>query len=228
MKHLLAVLIAFAFVFTVNAQDKVFDVPSFEVGEEVADMAKGIKNGLNVFIPDADEKTVIKEWEKTMKDNRFDKKSKVSTSKNETTASNIVILGNPMDIYANFYFQDGGVKVLSFYDMGDTGFVSSTDTPDKYTIMEQFLSQFAKNTMKVVIKNELNDEQKAFKKLEGEKKKLEKENTSLHKDIENYKKKIKEAEEDIVKNEQDQENKLKELQAQEAIVKFVEGKLTKF
>lgn len=224
MKNVISIflssLLFLSICFSVNAQDNIT-----QITEKEHDMALGVQNGLSMFIPEADEKTVIKAWEKLMKENRFDKKSKISTEKNETVALNMMIYGIPVDVYSQVFYQNDGVKFTSFFDMGELGFINSADMPENYSKIEQFLRNFAFMTSKEVVKQQLNEEVKVLKKIEGEQRKLEKENKRLHKEIEEAKKRIAEAEELIEKNLRDQDLKTEELKLQEGRIKEVEGKL---
>ncbi len=223
MKNLVSILSTMLLLCTISfnsiAQNQ------FVVTENEYDMALGVQNGLTIEIPEADEKTVIKAWEKLMKDNKFDKKSKVTTSKNETAALNMIIYGVPTDVYSQVFYQNDGIKLTAYFDMGELGFVNSQTMPDNYNKMVQFLQNFAYDTSKEVVKDELNEEVKLLKKIEGEQRKLEKENKRLHKAIEEAKKTIAESEKAIEKNLTEQGLKTEELKLQEKKIKGVEKKL---
>lgn len=201
---------------------------SVKITENEHDMSLGVQKGLSMMIPEADEKTVIKAWEKLMKDNRFDKKSKITTSKNETVALNMMINGIPVDVYSQVFYQNDGVKFTSFFDMGELGFINKETMPDNYNKVEQFLQNFAYMTSKQVIKQQLDAEVKTLKSLEGEQRKLEKENKRFHKEIDEAKKRILSAEKGIEDNLKEQGLKTEELKLQEKRVKSVESKLTGF
>lgn len=224
MKKLSSILFSLLFILSIHFTSTA-QVSGVPISEKEHDMVLGVQNGLTMMIPEADEKTVVKAWEKLMKENRFDKKSKITVSKNETVALNMMIYGVPTDVYSQVFFQNDGVIFTAFFDMGELGFVNSADMPENYSKMEQFLQNFAQMTSKEVVKQRLNEEVKILKVIEGEQRKLEKDNKRLHKEIEEAKKQIAEAEKAIERNLIEQDLKTEELKIQEGKIQEVEGKL---
>lgn len=217
MRKILTLL--FVLSFTVSfAQQKI------QVSESSENIGGGSHNAMVVTIYGASVDDVEKAWKGRMK--KWN--GKVSKSGGEYFADDCRLkkMGdNTFDVYARAE-QDGenDVKLIVGVDLGGA-YMSSGQHGEQFKLLKEEVYDFAVETTKEIIGNELKAEEKTLKGLEKEQKDLEKENEKLHKDIEDYKKKIAEAEKAIEENKEAQGTKKEEIAAQGKVVKAVEDKL---
>lgn len=133
---------------------------------------------------------------------------------------------NTIDIYGKALGKkdDKEITFVVAFDLGGA-FLNSSEHKEQYKIAEKIVKDFAVETTKDAIEDELKAAQKALSKMEDEQKSLEKEKSGLESDIEDYKAKIKKAEDDIVKNKADQEKKKAEIEAQKKVAEEIDKKL---
>ncbi len=221
-----------------------FNLPPFDVVEEDKSMSEGVQIGQSVYIPDAFPKDVAELWQDKMKDykasRKISKNSKVYKMNNdgEVRATDMMmpsISNELINVYATFVPDGTGVKVTSFYELGEGEFLTHDDNQSGYQVSERILKDFGKQAMRMSVEQELATEEKTLKKIDAEQKKLIQQNASMHKSIERNealiekaKMDIEQAKLDIDQNLIDQENKIAEADAQKKFLQYVKEKLSKF
>jgi hypothetical protein len=131
---------------------------------------------------------------------------------------------SPVDIYAKFEEGKGMATTYFWVDLGGA-FVNSQEHQKQSDGIKTFMKDYYIECRRVVVQEELEDEEKNLQKLEKELSKLMKKNEDYHEDIEKAKEKIKEAEKNIEQNVVEQENKTKEIAGQKNVVEEVTKKL---
>lgn len=217
MKSLLLILSGIMLSFlSLNAQVSEIEKP----------MSMGLKNALVTNFREIKLSKLEDLWQDYIK--TFDTKAKKDKKLDEFSAPAAhiyYIVGSAStDVYARFA-ELGSTIEASFFFVAGGNFISSTSNADQMKGAQEFVRQFTVYVDKYKTNERLEDEQKALKKVEGELKKLARENESLHKDIENYQAKIKKAEADIAKNLTDQENTTKLINEQAKKVDSVKQQL---
>lgn len=216
MKIFIILVIVFLFNYQSFSQKKI------TIDERTKSFADGSHNALIVNIYEADEDLILKEWKRLMKD--YDAKV---TSKKETFADDAMIKNlspNTVDIYAFAEKNsDGDFNLVVAFDLGGA-FLSSSQHSDKYRTAEKILHEFAVNTAKEAIKDQLKDEEHNLSRMEKDQQSLERDKENLLKNIEDYKQKIIKAEDDIKTNEKDQETKKEEISKQQKFITEIKEK----
>jgi hypothetical protein len=213
-------LLTLVFVLTFGASF----AQKIQVNESNENIGGASHNAIIVTIPGATLDEVEKAWKGKMK-KMGGKFSKVKGEYFADDAKSKKMGDNSFDVYARAEKDgDDGVKLIVGIDLGGA-FMSSSAHGDQFKIMKDDVYDFAVNTVKDIIGNQLKDQEKVLAKLQKEEKDLVKENEKLHKDIEDYKKKILEAEADIEDNDKNQGTKKEEIGVQEKVLKDVEEKL---
>lgn len=194
-----------------------------KVSEGKESIGNGNNNALSIVIYVSDESLVEKNWTKELKD----MKGKVS-SKKEIFADDCqhkAMGENTFDVWSKVSKEgEDAVRVIMAVDLGGA-FLSSAEHGEKYKSMKDLLYNFGVDVTKEFIGNELKDQEKVLKNLQGELQDLVKDKESLTKSIEDYKKKISEAEAEIVANDKNQVTKTATITTQEEVIKGVEAKL---
>ncbi|MFN8339534.1 MAG: hypothetical protein U0T36_11010 [Saprospiraceae bacterium] len=193
--------------------------------ERKTSMSLGPQNAFYIEIPGADEKLAEKTFYEIVKEYGKMKENK-KAKEHFLMATKIPVINgtSPIDVYAKF---EEGKNIATTYIWVDLGgaFVNSSDNPSQATAVRQFLYDYFIAVRKKVVTAELKKEEDNFKDLEKDLRKLKDKNDDYHKDIEKAKQKIAEAEKNIEKNVVDQENKVKEIDTQKAVVDKVIEKL---
>ncbi len=195
-----------------------------EIEEEREKIAGGTNDVLTVVIHGATKKNIEKAWKKILKGYN----GKI-TSKKEIFADDAQIMSissNTIDVYTKFEESNDGVKMIVGFDLGGA-FLNSSQHSSKFKAAEKLIRDFAIDETKNAIKDKLEDEQKALKKMEKELDGLVRSNERLHSDIEKYEKLIEKAKQDIVTNEDDQKKSSSEIEDQKIVVESVEKNLSK-
>lgn len=203
-----------------------FVTNSFTLDEKEAEMSLGVNNGLVLYLPLTSNKEVEKNWKEYIKN----QKGKVKESKNEVSTLQMTvptISKNPLDIYSISETYNSGTNQVVFINLG-TDFISKAKFPTEFEKAREFLFNFGLFVQQNQIKNELEKEEDALKKLTKEEKKLVNQNEGYHDDIERYKKLIKEAEENIEKNVKEQANNKVDQKNKEFDIEYVKWKLKSF
>ncbi len=187
MIKLFFIAIISMFLVTAYAQETI------EVSDITKTISKGDKPGLSVFIPFADQKTVEKEWIKYIENPKLTNLFKKSTDKNKvekygdeyfTSGAIIKELGEGnIDLYALINQIEGGIRVYTFFETKD-GFISPEwENQDQYSSARNFTRNFGVLNYKIVVNDELRNENKTLERFENELKKLEQKNDRLRKSI---------------------------------------------
>ncbi len=192
--------------------------------EKNATFTSGSKNAIIVTIPFS----TVDFVEKRIKDELKNWGGKSNSSKGEfsTTLSQTKEIGEkPFDGFAKIIdSKDGNIIVAFAFDLGGA-FLSSSSHKDQYNAISSKLKNFAINTSKESVSDNLKTQEKLLKEHQKNSESLEKDKVNLEADIVNYKKKIEEALAKIEQNKVDQAKKKEEIKAQEAVVVDVNKKL---
>ena len=204
----------FAFLFSAGFAQKI------KVSESNANIGGGNNNALEVTLYSASVDQVEKAWKGEMKK----MKGKITSKKGEYFVDDAEMkqMGeNSFDLYARVEKEgDKDAKLIVAVDLGGA-FMSSSAHAEQFKVMKGVIYDFAVETTKEIIGEEVKAQEKILADLEKDQKDLVKDNEKLHKDIEDYKKKIAEAEKAIEDNKKDQEKKKEEITAQQKAVQVV-------
>jgi len=193
--------------------------------ERKISMSLGPQNAFYVEIPGADDKTAEKTFYEFVKEYGKLKENKKANEHFMMATKIPVINGtSPLDVYAKFEEGKGMTTTYVWVDLGGA-FVNSSDHASQTKAVRQFMYDYFVAVRKKVVTEELKKEEKNHADLEKDLRKLKDKNEDYHKDIEKAKQKIMEAEKNIEKNVVDQENKVKEIDTQKAVVDKVVEKL---
>lgn len=207
-----------------------FAFPSIaQVSEELRKMSQGVHQALVMTIPNAKAGDVEDVWEDYIED-FYDCKTKRNRKTDEYFSDNAEIVAiagsNTVDIYASIEKSgDDDTEIAVWFDLGGA-YLSSSEHPNRYTEAEKLVLRFALEVARYSTKEQLEDEEKALKKLESNLKKLKRANDRYHEDIEDAKKRIAKAEENIEENLKEQEDAIKQLEAQKAAVELIKKRLS--
>ncbi len=219
MKKTILSLIAILLLSLTQAQE-------IKVKEQNESFSNGSHNALVVVIPIPDLQKIQKEWKSKMKDFGY---SGQDTKGDETDYDNVKfksLSNNPVDVFTKFEELKGdkSVRMMVSFDLGGA-FMSSSEHKDKYDYFKKLVSEFAVQTSKDYVQDQLKDATKLLNNLTDKKKGLEKDNVNLDDDIKNYQEKIKKAQGNIERNKKDIEVKKTEMDAQKKVVDGVKTKL---
>jgi len=215
MKFFIVLFVSATFALSVNGQD---------IREMDKTMSLGSKSAFVITHPQATDKMVEMAWEEHMKKNGKAKKNRKS-KEFETLATQInMVSAGEINI---FFAVEEGVEESTSYIFFDDGtkFINSSNDPNTTDGIYEFLTPFVYGVEKLVIENDLKNEENTLKSLGKDLVKLEKGNESLHSDIEKWKEKIRQAEMDIEENLQNQTTKKEEITNQESVISAVKDKL---
>jgi len=222
MKKKLLFILCGLFTFTM------IDAQSVQIDESMKSMSQGQQNSLTVTLEGISQKDAEKAWTDYVKDfkggkTKKDKKSKEIFTDNTTIKD---LSANTVDVYAITNESGEDVVLTVWFDLGGA-YLNSADHAEAYAKGEGLLNSFSNQVIKAQIKDNLDDEEKSLKKLNGDLKDLTKDKKDLEDDIEKYKKKIAEAEKDLAQNASDQTAKKTEIATQEGVVEKVKTQLEK-
>ncbi|MCO5232284.1 MAG: hypothetical protein LC105_10320 [Chitinophagales bacterium] len=197
---------------------------NFVVNEVEQTISQGQQTGLEVFIPEAQLKTVQSALAKWTKSNKG--KYIASKKSSEIFQDNVLLTSvseNTVDMYTVLTQQKEGIQMRTFVDLGGV-FLSSAGHPQAFAAMETILIDFARAQLVSKVDGDINTEAKHLKTLETELKNLGKQNDSYHKDIANNKTNISKQEQAMSKNEVDQKSKEQQISIQQQILLEVRQK----
>jgi hypothetical protein len=189
-------------------------------------MSFGTRPCFRLEFAGADDGKVADLWEDFVKE-RFGaklKKDKKSGERYATEVSASSLSSSPVTIRSSVEKSGKDAALNVWFDLG-AGFLNRREQPQAANAAVSLLSDFYVVVRKEVIGEELRVGEKKLKDLEGDKRKLEKQNDGLHKDIEDYKAKIKKAEEEIVRNEQAQNTNVADQDAQRRVIESIRLRL---
>jgi len=155
-----------------------------QVTEIEETISVGEKSGFAVNIIQAKKKNVANAWQKMLK-KQNDSKEKVEDKKGEIFITGAMIERlhhDPINIFALITELDEGTRVEAFFEL-DSVFINSSNNPDASLVATNILEEFALESYKDAVRQELKDEEKKLSNLENDLKKLEKENERMHKAI---------------------------------------------
>jgi len=109
--------------------------------------------------------------------------------------------------------MNNGASISTYFDTGEN-YLTSVSNPEGHKLIEKLMYDFGIQERKYAIGQEIEDEEKALKKLEKDIKNLKEDNEKYHKTIEKVK-------QEIVNNEQDQVEKNAEISNQSLIIEAV-------
>ncbi len=215
MKNILIVLVIAVFTLPLMAQD---------IREMDKTISMGAQPAFVINHPNATVKMAESAWEDHMKKNGKAKKNRKSKEYETLDAEINIISSTSLNVY--FLAEEGAEMTTSyvFFDNG-TEFITSTNNSKAADGIYEFLTPFIYDVEKLVVQEELENEEKSLKSLNKDFEKLEKQNTSYHDEIEKLQEKIREAEVNIEKNLQAQDVKTGEIGAQESVIEAVKKKL---
>lgn len=196
-----------------------------QISESERSMVMGVKNAIILDIPDTDDKLVEKLWKSYMKD-AGGKVKKVKKA-DETMAEGVKLVdiggSDPVNVYSRTDNAGNDAEHIVWFDLGNS-FLTSGDG-GKYQEAEKFMMGFGLYVTKAKIQMELDAEEKKMKGLQGDMKKLKKDNDNYHKQIEKAKELIAKMEANIEQNVKDQESKTKEITVQDGVIEAVKKRL---
>ncbi len=219
MKKVTLVLLMMAFgVMAVFAQ---------EVKEGSAAMKSGNNNAFAIELKQTAKKDVEKSWTKFIKNYKgkakFDKKSDFVFADDSEIKD---MSSNTVDVYANVK-QTGANTILTvWFDLGGA-FLNSEMHGDKVPVAKEMLLNFAGTVSTAALEEEIKEEEKKLKDLQGDQKKLVKDKEGYEKEIEKCEQKIVEAKNSIAQNLEDQKSKETEIQSQMKVVNELLERLKK-
>lgn len=189
---------------------------NIDVIQQPVKMSQGEQPAYIVMIPQADYDQVLKDWEKTIRQNT---KSKIEESEHELFIQGTQISEishNPINIYSAAIKTDSMVKVVAVFEIDSTFFTYSEEQPDLHTEkthhgIKNFMKSFANDQYKSAVEIELSDAEKLLKTKNKELADLEKENESFQKEVKESEQNIKSSEDLISSYEKDSERKLAEI-----------------
>lgn len=225
MKKLLLVLIAavsFSFTQLTVAQQ------ISQVNMEMVNISKGQQPAYIINIPNAEMASVVKDWEKIIRQNT---KSKV-----EENAGEISILGTqineihhaPINIYSLIYKEDTTVRVVAAFEIDSVFFdfnkleVTHANQKTQNQILN-FMQNFAISEYTEVVAGELDFEEDKLDELNDDFKDLVKENENMKKEIKSNEQKIKNSQDAILNYETENTRLLTELADKNAEVSVLSG-----
>lgn len=221
MKKTILFILAISFSFATFAQ--------ITIDESVKLMSKGSNNAYVLTFPDVETKTIEKGWKDFMKD--YKAKPKFDKKTQEYFADNAKIKDmsdNVVDVYSKLEKStDGNAVMTIWFDLGGA-YVDSKTHPDQSAIAQQMLQKFIFESNKELAEAIVKAEEKELDALNGDLKKLEKQNENYHDDIRKAEEKIAKLKADIDSNLIEQTAKKEEIGTQEAVVKEVKAMREKF
>ena len=192
-----------------------------QVVEKSMTMSSGEFAGLEVDLK-TNAKTAEKIWKQYVKPygkTDWDRKNKEHVLFNKRISD---ISSDPVTVIAKFDEGRG-----SFWVKVNNEFISSESAEDSFRGAGEFLQEFAYETERHQIREQLKEEEKALNRLEKDLERLIKKNGNLHKDIEKAKAEIHKKETEIVVNLEEQSDKKGAIEDQQKAIKKTATKLTK-
>lgn len=183
------------------------------VEEKEASMSTGLQNGYSVFIKGGSTNKIEKHWKKYLK-SAFSGKSDLDKN-GEILAQSVEIpaVGNAVNIYARVKEVSDGAEIITFFDAGEAGYLSSANA-DGHELIRKIMTDFGVQERVYAIEQQIEDEEKALKRLEKDLKNLKDDNDKYHRIIE-------EAKLDIEENESDQDSKNVEITEQLEVIEAI-------
>ena len=196
-----------------------------QITEKEYRMSDGIQNALLVELPGSSSKKAEEAWRKFAKE--FGKVDRNRKQK-EFYLYDVIIPAidqeQTVSIATKFEEFDDYTRAYFWMKSGDD-YLNSDAYPSQMEGAQHFFTDYGYAVEKVVVKDELDFEEKTMKDLTKDYERLQKDEKNLYKDIEKAKETIRKAEEELVKNAQEQKEKQAEMFNQGEVVKMVSEKL---
>lgn len=209
-------LIAFAVLFTSNVFAQI------SVNEQKKNMSKGMNTAYILTFPEVETKTVEKAWKSFMKD--YKAKPKLDKKTGEYFSDNAKIKSmsnNVVDVYSTLSKNvDSDTEMSVWFDLGGA-YVNSETHPDQSAIVNEMLMRFSFESSKELAEAVIKAEEKQLGKLNGDLKKLGKDNKNYQEEIIKAEEKIAAMRAAIETNLIDQKTKKEEIKTQEGVLNEV-------
>jgi hypothetical protein len=179
--------------------------------------AKGEIPAFVTLIPQASYEQVQKDWEKYLKE---DTKEKTLNENGEVSIQNKVyekIAPGFLTIYSYIKEFDGEIMLVAAFELNGS-YISKEMDEEVYIPAKKFVRDFALESYRTAVFQELKDEEKEFKKLENQKLSLESSYETLLAVISQYERSIVTKKDEISLNQLDQSSKVLQMQAQKEFV----------
>ena len=191
----------------------------FRLSVEERNMSKGEQISYMIDIPQADLKSVKKNWIKLLQE---ETKEKAIVTDHEIFIEGAIIkeiVQKPINVYSYVYEVDSIIRIYSFFEVDSVFFEYSGPENDivgekMYNGITNFKRKFATEQYIITVKDEMELEEKTLKILLGDLKKLEKENENLHKEIKENEQHITESNEELNMLDADNERQIKSISSQ--------------
>lgn len=169
------------------------------------------------FIPRANYEQVLKDWEKYLKENT---KEKTLTENGEIVIFNKVyerIAPGVLNIYSYIKEYDGEILLVAAFELNGS-FISKDMDEEIYIPTKKYVRDFAVESYKTAVADELKNEEKELKKLENQKSSLQLVREEILGSISQFERSIVTKNDEISLNQLDQSSKVIQMQAQKELV----------
>ena len=193
-----------------------------EAEESKEKMSQGVQNCIKVYIPDAKQENVERDFEKFMKTYN----AKGDEKKGEYFFDNAEIKSfgnNLVDVYSIAQQKAGGVELLVFFDLGGA-FLNSTDHAEKYKEAVSIVKRFGHDEASTVIGLQMVTLQKMLDSKSKEFDNLVKQDSMLSRKIRECIATINQAQADQQINRTSQQTKKKELEDEQLMMQGLKTK----
>lgn len=199
-------------VFALNAQVKI------TAEEQSRPMSKGTYPSFLTDIPNAKLKTIEKEWSKYLTKGSKSKIEEVNGEWQIHGAVNKNIFPSPFNVYSKLLETKEGVRLTIWITQDDSVFISKDLNNDQDLAAKKYLTDFAADQYRDVVKDELDAEKDKLKKLEKELDDLVKSEEKSNNRIKENMRSIERNKNDIKINDEDQKRKIEQISAQKTVV----------
>ncbi len=187
--------------------------------------SQGSQNSMSIELRKTEKKDVEKEFTKYI--DKYKGKTKLDKKSGEIFSDNAIIKeigNNDLDIYSRVTESGENTILTVWFDLGGA-FLNSEMHPTEYAVAEKIIMEFAISVSKGLLEDQLKEEEKVLKKIEGDLKKLVKDKEGYEKDIEKAKELIAQRENDIRANIDSQKNTAVQIETQNQVVAKVKAKI---
>ncbi len=195
----------------------------FKVFESNENVGQGINNALCVLIPNTEEKTVISFWKDILKESR----AKVRGNKQISATGAIMpnISNGILNLYSTLRLKGNNEHLLIVsFQQDDNTFINSKKDSKAYAEAKIFIEKIALEASKKSLDKKIEDQLSILSKQQKDLEKLHSKKQEYIQDIERYRQLIIVAQTDTMNNRIEQENKILEIEAQQALIKKYEEK----
>ncbi|HLN56827.1 MAG TPA: hypothetical protein VK207_12580 [Bacteroidales bacterium] len=178
MKHFYSLVIMSLFLFTgTRAQNPIV------VSEDNFDFGSGDVNGYSVVIPEVDYETTLKNWIKYLESGTRSKVVQKGENLSIFGAKVKPVSDDPVNVYSMLTKDPSGVKLQAAFELERDRYAGATE----YANARKYLFDFAKDEYMAVVSNQLNEEQKILRSLEGDLRALKNDQEKMQKSNESGK-----------------------------------------